>query len=167
MLVDLDSEAVTTWQWLGKKLGPRGLAWLIGRYPPLLGAGIRVVRCDAEWRNLEVRLGFTWWNRNYVGTQFGGSLYVMCDPFYMLMLMQNLGPGYTVWDKSASIEFLRPGRGPVTARFELTSERLAAIREDVEQRGKAHPTFNVEVVDASGTVVARVEKLLSVRRKQP
>ena len=34
----------------------------------------------------------TRWNRNLVGTQFGGSLYFMCDRFFVIMLMMRLGP---------------------------------------------------------------------------
>ena len=100
-----------------------------------------------------------------MGTHFGGSLYAMCDPFYMLMVMQNLGPGYVVWDKSATVDFLKPGRGRVRARFTLSDEQLARIREEVERTGKAHPRFEVTVWDETGEAVARVGKLLSVRKR--
>ena len=97
--------------------------------------------------------------------QFGGSLYSMCDPFFMLMLMMQLGQGYVVWDKSASIEFLRPGRGRVKARFELPRDHVEQLRAETDDKGKINPEFEVTVVDEKGESVARVHKVLSVRRK--
>jgi len=114
---------------------------------------------------LEVEMRLSPWNRNFVGTHFGGSLYSMCDPFFMLMLMMHLGDRYVVWDKSASIDFLRPGRGTVRARFEMPRERVAEVRAEADEKGKINPTFEVTVVDEQGEPVARVRKVLSVRRK--
>jgi acyl-coenzyme A thioesterase PaaI-like protein len=145
----------------------RALLRLMSFYPPFLGAGIRVVRVAPDQRTYEVRMRLTRWNRNYVGTHFGGSLYAMCDPFYMLILIEALGPGYAVWDKAATIRFRRPGRGTVRARFHIPEERLAAIRAEADAAGRAEPRFTVEVRDREGEVVAEVEKLLSVRRRTP
>ncbi|HEX2162338.1 MAG TPA: DUF4442 domain-containing protein, partial [Thermoanaerobaculia bacterium] len=99
---------------------------LLSVWPPYLGAGIRVSRPDPH--TFVVRLKLRWWNRNYFGTHFGGSLYAMCDPFFVLILAQALGKGYVVWDKAAAIRFVRPGRGTVTATFRLPPEEVEAIR---------------------------------------
>jgi hypothetical protein len=90
----------------------------------------------------------------------------MTDPFYMIMLLHNLGPDYLVWDKSGAIEYLAPGRGTVTARFHLTEARLDEIRAQAVGGEKVLPEFEIDVVDAAGTVVARVRKTLYVRLKQ-
>jgi hypothetical protein len=107
-----------------------------------------------------------WWNKNYVGSHYGGSLFSMTDPFYMLMLIENLGRDYIVWDKSSCIRFRRPGKGTVTAKFCVTEDRLEEIRAALRTQDKFETTFEVEVLDASGTAVAEVQKVLSVRRKQ-
>ena len=135
-------------------------------WPPFLGAGIRVTRLDPDWRAVDVEMKLRFWNRNYVGTHYGGSLYSMTDPFYMLMLIENLGREYIVWDKSASIRFRRPGRGRVIAQFRLNEEQIVDIRRQLESVGKIEPTFAVEVKDDSGEVIAIVEKTVQVRRKQ-
>ena len=106
------------------------------------------------------------WNRNYVGTHYGGSLYSITDPFLMVMLMNILGPEYTVWDKSASIRFRRPGRGTVRAHFEISDEQIASIRQQLETAEKIEPAFSVEVKDTAGEVIAEVQKVLSIRRKK-
>ncbi|HET6604551.1 MAG TPA: DUF4442 domain-containing protein, partial [Xanthomonadaceae bacterium] len=98
---------------------PRRLRLLMNLWPPFLFAGIRVLAIGADWRSARVRLRRRWYNANYVGTHFGGSLFAMTDPFRMIPVLRCLGPDYIVWDQSGSIEFVKPGRGTVHAVFEL------------------------------------------------
>jgi len=135
-------------------------------WPPFLGAGIRITRFDPSFRSIDVEMKLRFWNRNYVGTHYGGSLYSMADPFYMVMLINILGPDYVVWDKSACIRFRRPGRGTVHAHFEITDEQIDSMRRQLETAEKIEPTFLAEVKDASGEVIAEVQKILSIRRKK-
>ena len=137
---------------------------LINIWPPIAGAGIRV-RWSADRKSVDVEMKLRFWNRNYVGTHYGGSLYSMTDPFYMLMLMNNLGPGYIVWDKAAAIRFRKPGKGKVRAEFRLTDTQLEDIREQLTALPKYEPVFKVEVKDEAGEVVAEVEKVLHIRKK--
>ncbi len=132
-------------------------------YPPLLGAGIRAHYIDE--RTVQVEMKLTKLNRNIVGVHFGGSLYAMCDPWFMLILMRLLGKDYIVWDKSANIQFLRPGKSKVTAKLTISPECEAEIRAAAERGEKLEPTFAVDVTDAENQIVAHVEKLLYVRKK--
>lgn len=141
--------------------------WRLNFYPPFLGAGVRVQRVSEDFREVDVAMGLYWFNRNYVGTQFGGSLYTMTDPFFMLMLMQCLGHDYIVWDQAAAIDFVRPGKGRVWARFRLAEEEIQRIRIEAESGAPLRPVYQVEVVDEEGTLVARVQKTLYVRKKKP
>ncbi len=138
----------------------------VSLYPPFLGAGIRVVSVAPDWSAIKVRLALTWYNRNLFGTQFGGSLYAMCDPFFVVLLMQQLGADYVVWDKAASIQFLKPGRGPVFATFHIPLETVDDIRAHADAGETVEPTFTVDVVDEQGEAIARVEKLLWVRKRR-
>ena len=142
----------------------RWLIRLLSFYPPYLGAGVRV-RPSADLRTFEVSMKLRWWNRNYVGTHFGGSLYTMCDPFFMLILFEALGRDYVVWDKAATIRFRRPGKTAVHATFHIPQERIDEIRAAADAAGKVEPVFHAEVRDDRGALVAEVEKLLYVRRK--
>ncbi|HTZ82506.1 MAG TPA: DUF4442 domain-containing protein [Candidatus Acidoferrales bacterium] len=137
----------------------------VNLWPPFLGAGIRVKHIAPDMRSIDVEMKLRWWNANYVGTHFGGSLFAMTDPFYMLMLMANLGRDYIVWDKASSIRYRKPGKGTVRAEFRLDEDQLNDIREKLLTLPKYEPVFQVEVKDLEGTVIAEVEKLLHVRRK--
>lgn len=143
----------------------RFLRWALNFYPPYLGAGVKVRYISSDFREVRVSMGLKWYNRNYVRTQFGGSLYSMTDPFYMLMLMENLGRDYVVWDKAAHIEFISPGQGTVHAEFKIDEDILNTIREHTAAGEKYLPNYQVEVRDDHGTLVARVDKTLYIRRK--
>src|SRR5271154_287274 len=133
----------------------------INIWPPIMGAGIRA-KWGPDRRAVDVEMKLRSWNRNYVGTHYGGSLYSMTDPFYMLMLMNNLGRDYIIWDKAASIRFRKPGKGRVRAEFRLTDEQLDEIRARLITQERYEPTFQVEVRDEAGDVVAEVQKVLHI-----
>lgn len=137
---------------------------LANLWPPFRGMGIRLaLSADALTVISTMKLRF--WNRNIVGTQFGGGLYAMVDPLYMIILMENLGPDYVVWDKAATIRFKRPGRSDVSAIAHIPRDEVDAIREAADVQDRVEPTFRLEIKDAAGEVVAEVEKLLFVQRK--
>lgn len=148
-----------------KKALKRHMRTLLNFWPPFLGAGIRVKRLQPDWKEIDVEMKLHRWNTNYVGTHYGGSLYSMTDPFLMLMLIENLGKDYIVWDKSASIRFRKPGRGTMSASFRLSEAQIQEIRDALTTEEKIERTFLVEVKDESGTTIAEVQKLLHVRRK--
>jgi acyl-coenzyme A thioesterase PaaI-like protein len=139
----------------------RRLHW----WPPLLGAGVKVTRMDADFRAIDIEMRLTWRNRNVMGAHFGGSLYAMTDPFYMLMLMENLGPEYIVWDKAAAIRYKRPGRGTVRAEFRLTEAQIAEVRNALQTSDRYEPVYLIEVKDESGKVVSEVDKTIYIAKR--
>jgi hypothetical protein len=138
---------------------------IINFWPPYFGAGIRVRKIADDLRSIDVEMKLRFWNRNYVGTHFGGSLYSMVDPFLMLMLIENLGREYIVWDKAASIRFKKPGKGTVRARFELTEVQIETMRVQANENPKVEPVFTVNILDEENEIVAEIVKTLYVRRK--
>lgn len=138
---------------------------LFSMYPPFVGAGIRVLSISPDSRRLRVRLAARPWTSNLFGTQFGGSIYAMTDPFYGYLLQRNLGDEFICWDKSATVRFKKPGVGPLTAAFELSEEVLGRVREAVARERRHDEAFLVHVRDAKGDVVAEVEKVVAVRER--
>jgi len=139
---------------------------LINYWPPFLFSGIRVVSIADNWRRVEAELRLRWWNRNAVGTMFGGSLFAMTDPFYPLMLQHNLGRDYVVWMKSAAVEFLSPGRSAARASFLLSGEVLDEIRNTAEAERKCEREFSVAISDLDGGLIARVRLTVYVRKNR-
>lgn len=155
---------VPTWRELVAT--PQGLLRALRVWPPYRFAGIRVLEIAPDYSRAVVSLRLTPMNRNYVGTQFGGSLFSMADPFWMLLVMNQLGRDYVVWDQRAEIEFVRPGRGEVRTEFVVDPVVLDRLRDAAAGGDKVLEWFENDIVDMSGVVVARVRRQLYVRRKR-
>jgi acyl-coenzyme A thioesterase PaaI-like protein len=151
---------------MAKAIGARTLRRVMNLWPPFLFGGVHVHRIADDWRSAEVHLRSRPWNRNYVGVHFGGNLFSMTDPFWMLLTLNALGPDYIVWDKAGEIEFVKPGRGTVVARFRLDDAMVDEIRAATADGDKHLRWMQTEVLDAQGDIVARVRKQLYIRRKR-
>jgi len=138
---------------------------LLRFWPPYWGAGVRVLSITPDLSELVVEMKLGLLNKNYMGTHFGGSLYSMVDPFYCLMLIHHLGKEYVVWDKAASIDFLKASKLPVRAEFKLTPEFISEIKARVAREGKILPELKVNIVDRDGVLVATVSKTLYIRSR--
>jgi len=134
-------------------------------WSPFWGAGIKITHVSADYRLIKVQMKLRWYNKNYVGTHFGGSMYAMTDPFYMMMLINNLGKGYIVWDKAARIEFIKPGRGTLFVTFAMSEEQIQAIKHKADTEIKYVFDIPVEIINENGDVIASVSKTLYVRKK--
>ncbi|GAB4189351.1 MAG: DUF4442 domain-containing protein [Wenzhouxiangellaceae bacterium] len=143
------------------------LRLLMNWWPPFWAAGIKVDQFSADYRQASVSLHARWYNKNYVGTHFGGSLFAMTDPFYMIMYLQNLGRDYLVWDHSASIRFVRPGRGRVQANFVLEDQDLQQAIAATASGEKFLREHRIEIIDEQQETVAEVVKTIYFRRKPP
>lgn len=140
--------------------------WL-NNWRPYTGAGIHAARISADFRQVTVELTLSDYNQNYFGTHFGGSLSAMTNPFYVLMLANILGPGYTVWDTAQKIRYVAPGRGTVRAHFQLSEDEIVKAKARTAGGEKYEPVFEVDIVDEAGQVIARVEQTLYIRRARP
>lgn len=138
---------------------------LINFWPPYLGAGIKIKEVNEDRTQFVISLRLTKRNKNLFGTQFGGSLYSMTDPFYAFILVINLGDEYIVWDKSASIEFKKPGKSKVFAEISISEERLRQIKQEIDQIGKSTYAFNTQIIDKHQNVIASVSKEVYIRKK--
>ncbi len=141
------------------------LKFILNIYPPYWGTGISIEKISPDYKEIIVRMKRRWYNSNYVKTHFGGSLYAMTDPFFMLMLIHNLGNGYVVWDKSANIDFIKPGIDTVTARFLITDDHIKTILKNTAEGQKHFQKLVVQVKDEKDELVALVTKVLYNRKK--
>jgi acyl-coenzyme A thioesterase PaaI-like protein len=130
------------------------------------GTGARLRYIAPDWSEIRLDVPLSRRTRNYVGTIFGGSMYASVDPIYMIMLIRRLGPEFVVWDKAATIQFKKPGRETLHARFVIEDEELAAIRKALESNRSVDRTYFVELADGSGTVCAAIEKVIYIRRRE-
>ena len=147
-------------------MSPNFMKLLINLYPPYWATGIVVKHISRNYRRVRVQMTLRWYNRNYVKTHFGGSLYAMTDPFFMLMMIHIMGKDFVVWDKAAHIDFIKPGRGTVTADFQIEDAQIQDVMNKTSSGEKYLPEFSVDIKDESGETVATVVKTLYIRKKR-
>lgn len=147
-------------------LTPHLLKLRLNTYAPYIGAGIKIDHISLDQGLCVVSMELTTLNKNIVGTQFGGSLYSMVDPFYMLMLMHQLGSNYVVWDKSSHIDFIAPGNSKVTARMKIPSIEVITIQELAKDGEAVFREYKVDIVDDQQKLIATVTKTLYIRLRK-
>ncbi|HCJ48997.1 MAG TPA: tetrameric acyl-CoA thioesterase [Microbacterium sp.] len=148
------------------RMTPRLLATGMSLWAPNLWSGIRVKRFSPDWTEATVELHVNLITRNYVKTAFGGSMSAMTDPYFFMLARHQLGSDYVVWDTRGEIEFVTPGRGVLTAHFEVPAARVAEIRERAHDGAKVLEWFETDIRDRSGAVVARVRREVYIREKR-
>jgi acyl-coenzyme A thioesterase PaaI-like protein len=142
-----------------------GMRRTLNIWPPFFFSGISILEISKDFRHVKVRLKKKMLTSNYVGTLFGGSLFAMTDPFYMVMVMKNLGSGYIVWDKKSEIDYVSPGKSTVYAEFNIWDNDLEEIKREVATSGKYLKWFEVEIKTGDGTLVAKIKKQIYIRKK--
>ena len=147
------------------QIGPKAFRWLLNLWPCYRGTGGWVTFIADDWREMRVKLPLGWLTRNYVGTLFGGSLFGAVDPMYMIMLIHLLGPGYVVWDKAATIRFIKPGKNTLYATFQVEDAELDEIRALLVAQAKIDRSYTIPLADAAGVVCAEVVKVIQIRKK--
>lgn len=140
--------------------------WGFNLFPAYASTGARIIFIAEDWKEVRVKLPLFWRTRNYVGTLFGGSMYAAVDPIYMMMLIKVLGRDFIVWDKSATINFEKPGRSTLFARFVLDDAVVTSITDELSYAASVERLFHVDLVDAGGAIHAAVDKTIYIRRKE-
>jgi acyl-coenzyme A thioesterase PaaI-like protein len=138
---------------------------LLNFWPPFFFNSIRLLSLDDDYTEARVVLRLRPWNRNYVRTQFGGNLFAMADPFWMLLILHHLGKDHYVWDKAGAIDFVAPGRADVYAHFKLEPGVIDELRAAATGGEKVLRWFEIPLKTAAGEVVAVVRKQIYVRLK--
>ena len=139
---------------------------LLNWYPPYIGTGINIDYICDDWTEIQVSMRLTWFNKNAVGTHFGGSLFSMVDPHYVLLLMKLLGKDYYVWDQSASIRFVKATKRKVRAHFSISPERLNEIKQKTDNGEKHLAEFRLDILDDNSDQIAEVIKVVYIKKKK-
>ncbi|TGN06037.1 DUF4442 domain-containing protein [Leptospira bandrabouensis] len=152
------------WKWMEFFLGFKKA---INLYSPFWGSGIKVLNYNKEKQQINVQLKMNFFNKGYMGTHFGGSLYSMCDPFYVYLLMKSLGSSYMVWDKRAEIEYIKRNNNSVFAKFEVSENDIETIKSQLMKQKKIDYSFTINVTDSKENTIALVKKTIYVRKLTP
>jgi|SRR6185437_5916809 len=139
---------------------------LVNFFPCYRRGGGRIIFCSSDMQEIHVKVSLNWQTRNYVGSVFGGALYSAIDPIYMLQLLWILGKEYVIWDKSASMKFIRPVKSTVYAKFEINNELIDTIKTEVANNGRYIIDLPVTLQGKDGTVYFTASKQIYIASKE-
>jgi acyl-coenzyme A thioesterase PaaI-like protein len=137
------------------------MAWIkfLGIEPLDASEGRAVIRLDPQPVHL-----------NHNGTVNAPILYALAEVAgagaVVAGMLELAARSYTVV-KRASIEYLAPARGAVTATGEIPVEVFSAARALVEGGEAAEVEVPVDVCDSSGAVAAKCTLVVAVRPRRP
>lgn len=142
---------------------PRSLKRIMNMWPPLLGAGVKIVYISDDWRRARVELNLTPWNANMHGAAFGGTLYSMTDFLFGTLVARVMGFGFEAWTRTGTFQYLAPGRDGAFMDVEFTPEHEKWVRDTVAEDGYCNVAFTCVVKNRDGSVVGIGQQDLHVR----
>ncbi len=104
-------------------------------------------------------------NTNHIGTMYAGALFTLAEimggtAYRTYMKHPEVFPIV----KSLNIRFLKPARTDVSAEFRMERAEAERILAECLEKGKADYSISLELMDASGKVVATSEGFYQIRR---
>lgn len=136
----------------------RQLEW----YPPFRFMRVRVLELADDWQIARLRLPLTAFSRNMGGSMFGGYQAALADPIAALACARRY-PGYEVWTRAMSIDFVAEGSSDLELRFEFSLGLDTQIRDDLASRGRSTPCFEYGLYRADGVQCSRVLNTVAIR----
>lgn len=147
-------------------ISSKTLSWILTLWPPFWFTGISFKYIRDDFRHVQVVLRLRFYNRNVVGVHYGGNLFSMTDPCYMMMLMRNLGRDYNIIDQGASIEYIAPGLSTVYADFTIDQNTIDNIIDKTKNGEKLLQELDVNIIDEHKNIIAKVTRVIYIRKKK-
>lgn len=138
-------------------------------YPPLFFMGLRIDFIAPDYQSLRASLPLRWYARNFHGTMFGGHLCAASDPLPALMcarIFQMAGKSVEVWTRANAVEFIKPARGRVEMRIEVSDKDIATMSDELDRSGKTFHEFQFNFYDRGGAIIAAVKNTVYLKRRQ-
>ena len=127
----------------------------------------RVIEVSPDLLQVKIRLWYSYKNKNYVGSIFGGSLFSSVDPFPMVQLINVIEEDFIVWDKGAKIQFRKPAFEDLYATFSYTEEELEELRQRVKKEKEIEIVKSTPLTNKAGDkVFCVVDKTLFIAEKK-
>jgi acyl-coenzyme A thioesterase PaaI-like protein len=136
----------------------RAIEW----YPPFFLMRVKVLEISDGWRRVRLRLPLNAFSVNPGGVMFGGYQAAVADPVAALAC-SRVFPGYDVWTRAMTIDFDKGGSTDLELRFEFAPEQELAIRDELEARGRATPSFEYGYHLADGTRCTKITNVVAIR----
>jgi acyl-coenzyme A thioesterase PaaI-like protein len=131
-------------------------------YPPFFFMRVKVIELQGDFGLARIRLPLTAFSKNMGGAMFGGYQASLADPIAALACARRF-PGYSVWTRAMTIDFVREGNSDLELRFEFDDNLYGKIKEELEQTGRSTPTFKYALYRSDGEICSKVTNTVAIR----
>lgn len=150
------------------KASENSIKWLMRLYPPMLLQRIWVQKIHKGFRGADIKINRSLFTLNFGKAIFGGTIFSATDPFYAILfgqILKHKGYNITVWLKSASIQYLKPGRTDLYYSISVTEEMINEVESELNTKGIFVKTYPIEVYSKTGELCAVAKNEIYIRKK--
>ncbi|BCG27387.1 hypothetical protein TUM18999_55780 [Pseudomonas tohonis] len=103
-------------------------------------------------------------NENHIGTMYAGALFTLAEiPGGALFITSFDTRRFYPIIKDMSLRFRRPAKGDISVEARIGAEEIERIQAEASANGKADYLLELDLVDATGEVVAQSRGLYQLR----
>jgi acyl-coenzyme A thioesterase PaaI-like protein len=150
------------------KASENNIKWLMRLYPPMLFQRIWVQKIHKGFRGADIKINHSLFTINFGKAIFGGTIFSATDPFYAILfgqILKHKGYNITVWLKSASIQYIKPGRTNLFYSIKITDEMINEVETELNNNGVIVKTYTIEVFSKTGELCAVAKNEIYIRKK--
>lgn len=150
------------------KASENSIKWLMRFYPPMLLQRIWVQKIHTGFRGTDIKINRSLFTLNFGKAIFGGTIFSATDPFYAILfgqILKHKGYNITVWLKSASIQYLKPGKTDLYYSISVTEEMINEVESELNTKGVFVKTYTIEVYSKTGELCAVAKNEIYIRKK--
>ncbi len=132
-----------------------------GAVPFAERAGVDLV--EFERGRVKMKIPFQG-NQNHIGIMYAGALFTVAEipGGALFMSAFDMSKCYPIL-ADLSIKFVKPAMTDVFVEAHLSEEDIARVNNELESQGKSNYVLDLELTDASGTVVATTHATYQAR----
>ncbi len=137
---------------------------LLQLYPPFWFMGVKFLEISPDWQRVRARLPLKFRSRNAGGSMFGGCQASLADPIAAMACARRF-PQYGSWTRKIHIDFLKEGTTDLELRFDFPDELYQQISDELAEKGRSTPTFEMSYHLSDGTLCTRIKNTVAIRQR--
>lgn len=150
-----------------KNLTPREFK-LMNFWIPFFFNRIKIKNVSNDFKNVDVLLKHTFWNRNPNKSLWGGAIFSAVDPFFPIMLKQILLKDNieTIFlTKSAHVEYLKESKTNILFSFKITNQEITNVKNIINNENRYDGWHEVYGIDENNKkcIKAKIQVYLKLR----
>ncbi len=132
--------------------------------PSTANTGAEITHISEDLEHISLKIPLNDKTKNMMGIVYGGIMYSATDFVYLTMLWYRLGLDYMLIDKSAEVQYLRPGLGDLTVDFHLSEETVQSIIDELKTNKSVLREFVIDIKDEKQKTVCKITKSIYIRK---